>query len=333
MTERMTWIRDALRRARPCLLGAGWVLLALVLPGTLAAQTADVSITKLGPSQLDGDGPRVITYLVVTTNNGPSTATNLVVRDTLPPTSQFRFVSASRGASRTARRLSWPATTLASGQSIVDTVIIEARAGVGSVVTNVAVASADEADPVPSNNQSQVQTLIVDANVIAVSVTPDGADTTSRLPSNGTGYAYVFTVSNTGDRRVDVELAGWLENAVCLFTGSGGGVVRRNRILRNADLLCLECRAVQPPRDEAEAARPDVIFEQWDNETYEGWSVTGDAFGAGPLRKSEFPDYQGDVGGTSQRVANSHATAPGENVGQKDGLHKGVSPRDDHRQQ
>ncbi len=127
-----------------------------------------------------------------------------------------------------------------------------------------------------------------------------------------------FTVKNGGDREVEVELAGWLENAVCLFTGSRGAIVRRNRILRTADLLCLECHAVQPSIEETETARPDVIFEQWEGEAYDGWSVTGNAFGAGPLRKSDFPGYQGDVGGTSERVTNSHATAPGDDVGQKD---------------
>ena len=60
------------------------------------------------------------------------------------------------------------------------------------------------------------------------------------------------------------------------------------------------------------------MFENWDRETYEGWSATGNAFGSGPTLKSKMPDYQGDVGGPGKRVANSHATAPGGDVGEKD---------------
>ena len=44
----------------------------------------------------------------------------------------------------------------------------------------------------------------------------------------------------------------------------------------------------------------------------------GDAFGKGPILKSDIPEYQGDVGTPGPRVVNSHATAPGRDVGEKD---------------
>ena len=34
-------------------------------------------------------------------------------------------------------------------------------------------------------------------------------------------------------------------------------------------------------------------------------------FGTGPIKRSAMPDYQGDIGGDTERVVNSHATAPG----------------------
>jgi non-lysosomal glucosylceramidase len=127
-----------------------------------------------------------------------------------------------------------------------------------------------------------------------------------------------FTVKNTSGTAVEVELAGWLENAVCLRTAQAGLGIRHNQIVRTAESLKLECSATEPPRAERDAARPDVVFENWDRETYEGWSVTGNAFGSGPVLKSKIPDYQGDVGGPGKRVANSHATAPGGDVAEKD---------------
>lgn len=202
--------------------------LALMAPAALGAQTADVSVTKTGPSQVDAGGSGTITYIIVTTNNGPATATNVVLSDTLPPTSDFRFVSATRSASRSARRLTWPAVTLASGASIVDTVVITASAAVGTVLPNVAVVSANETDPTPANNVSQVQTLIVDATQIAVSVTPDGTDTIPRLPSNGTAYAYAFTVANTGTVATSFDLLAGVSGGTFLTVDSitGTGVTR-----------------------------------------------------------------------------------------------------------
>ena len=38
-----------------------------------------------------------------------------------------------------------------------------------------------------------------------------------------------FTVENTGSVRADVELAGWLENAVCLHTAVPGEGLHVNR--------------------------------------------------------------------------------------------------------
>ena len=139
-----------------------------------------------------------------------------------------------------------------------------------------------------------------------------------------------YTLKNQGGAAVDVELAGWLENAVCRFTAQDGIGVRHNRIVRAKDSLRLECSAAEPPRDQRRAQRPDIIFENWDRETYEPWIVTGTAFGTGPILKTKVPAYQGDLGGPGQRVANSHATAPGKDVGEKDNQLGTLTSREFH---
>ena len=56
-----------------------------------------------------------------------------------------------------------------------------------------------------------------------------------------------FTVKNTSGVAVEVELAGWLENAVCLHTAQAGVGNRHNKIVRTADTLRLACSATEPP--------------------------------------------------------------------------------------
>jgi uncharacterized protein (DUF608 family) len=127
-----------------------------------------------------------------------------------------------------------------------------------------------------------------------------------------------FTVKNTGAEKVEAEVAGWLENAVCLHSGHPGAGVRRNRLVPAEEWFFLESKADQPPKEKPTERRPDILFDDFEKETYEGWTVTGTAFGAGPVEKSKIPQYQGDVGGKGRRVVNSHASAPGKDVGEKD---------------
>jgi non-lysosomal glucosylceramidase len=127
-----------------------------------------------------------------------------------------------------------------------------------------------------------------------------------------------FTVRNHGPERVEAELAGWLENAVCLHSGQSRSVLRRNRVVRRGSLTFLECSAEVPPADATQPKRPDILFDDFEREAYETWKAEGTAFGHGPVAKGRVPDYQGDLGLHGQRGVNSHASAPGGDVGAKD---------------
>lgn len=124
-----------------------------------------------------------------------------------------------------------------------------------------------------------------------------------------------FTLRNISAAPVEATLSGELENGVCLHHRDQNGILR-NRIVRERGLTALvysaEKAATQPPQ------RPDIVFEDWNQETYAGWKVEGTAFGGGPIKKSEMPSYQGDVGGDTTRVVNSHATASGDSIAAKD---------------
>lgn len=126
-----------------------------------------------------------------------------------------------------------------------------------------------------------------------------------------------FTVHNDSSAAAQVDLVGWLENAVCLHSRQNRDGLHRNRLVRQADLLFLEGSA-EPLPEPAAPARPDIIFDQFERNTYSPWTTTGTAFGNGPIDASRMPEYQGNVGGQGQRVVNSHASAPGGDVGTRD---------------
>ena len=117
-----------------------------------------------------------------------------------------------------------------------------------------------------------------------------------------------FTVSNVSGEVVEASLLGWLQNATCLFHLEQAEV-RRNRVRHESGVTLLEMSADAPPTPSKSDA-PDLVFEDWNKTTYDGWRVEGTAFGSGPILKKDMPAYQGDVGGDTERVVNSHATAP-----------------------
>ena len=128
-----------------------------------------------------------------------------------------------------------------------------------------------------------------------------------------------FTLKNTGAEKIDAEIAGWIENAVCLHTAQPGEIARRNRVVSGEGFTLLECSAKSAAVGaNATPARPDVLFEDFEKETYAGWTVSGTAFGSGPVERTKIPKYQGDVGGEGKRVVNSHASAPVNGLGTKD---------------
>lgn len=126
-----------------------------------------------------------------------------------------------------------------------------------------------------------------------------------------------FTLENVGTTRIEAELAGWLENAVGLHRRKEASGLLRNRLVREPGLLALECSAADLP-DAPAGGRPDIVFDDFEREGHGDWTPTGTAFGNGPVEAARMPDYQGEVGAHGRRLINSHASAPGGDIGGKD---------------
>ncbi len=139
------------------------------------------------------------TYTLTVRNNGPQAATGLItVVDTLP--AGLSYTSAA-GSGWTCSNSGQVVTCTANGPvlnkaQLPDITLVAAITNsVATSVTNVAtVTNSGGNDTNLANNIASVTSPVA---VRRVATTPDGA-AVSQLPSNGTQYSVVFTVTNTG---------------------------------------------------------------------------------------------------------------------------------------
>jgi uncharacterized protein (DUF608 family) len=103
-----------------------------------------------------------------------------------------------------------------------------------------------------------------------------------------------FRLRNTGKEKVEAELAGWLENAVGLYSAADFQGVRRNRTARDGGVTLLECRAEAAKADDTE--KPPTVFADFEGADYGDWKVEGEAFGKGPAT-GPFDVQGGRLGG------------------------------------
>ncbi|AMV37336.1 GH116 family glycosyl-hydrolase [Planctomyces sp. SH-PL62] len=90
-----------------------------------------------------------------------------------------------------------------------------------------------------------------------------------------------YTIRNTSDAAVEIELGGWLQNAVCHVTGEAGEGTLVNEAVREPGLLAVACRAEPAPKT-SKPSRPPIPIADFEGEDYGGWIAEGEAFGDRP---------------------------------------------------
>ncbi|MGW3471885.1 GH116 family glycosyl hydrolase [Saccharopolyspora sp. NPDC000995] len=125
-----------------------------------------------------------------------------------------------------------------------------------------------------------------------------------------------YTAANSGPATVDVEIAGFMANPVCLTSRHTRPLRLRSQEFALEGATGVQFTAVEGAADNP--ARPDLVLEDWEKPDYSGWSTTGDAFGAGPVRTLDRPGYQGEAGAFGMRMVDSHASAPGNDAAARD---------------
>ncbi len=136
----------------------------------------------------------------------------------------------------------------------------------------------------------------------------------SSLPAT----VFHFTVTNRSAETATVNLAGWLQNAASFYSAKSGSGQRVNSVTpgKNATLVAMRFDTNATKKSEA---RPDILVEDFEK-GYGAWKIEGEAFGKQPLNRAVIPPYQGALGGQGGSVVNSHASAPGQSMEEKDAV-------------
>ncbi|HRF49735.1 MAG TPA: isopeptide-forming domain-containing fimbrial protein [Anaerolineales bacterium] len=186
--------------------------------------TKDDGVASATPGQ-------TLVYSLVVTNVGTTTATGVVLTDTVP--ANTTFVSASDGGAESAGTVTWPAVSLAgNGATFTRTLTVQVddplAAGV-TTIDNTALVGDDGAsgpDADPSDNDA-TDSDVVNASPDVSIVKDDGLT----VIGSGQTYTYTLTIANVGDVDVTGVLITDTLPAEVVFVaasnsgGESGGVV------------------------------------------------------------------------------------------------------------
>ena len=206
---KMTHLLCALVKAKSAASAAFAICAALLLlaPAASFAQSADLQVTKSGPSSAFGGG--TFTYTLVMDNNGPDSSDGATFIDTLPSgvsNVAMSCVSASAGAQ-------CPTNLSVSNTSVSGSLALFPNQGKVTIqitgnfpatgptsLTNTATITvpAGVSDPKPASNTSAVSTSMSYVTDLSVTKTQSSATYTSGVP-----VTYTVTIANAGPAAAD----------------------------------------------------------------------------------------------------------------------------------
>ena len=179
-------------------------------------------------------------YVVTATNNGPITATNVVLSDTLPPGVSFVSATTDQGVVPTQASGIVAVTfgILGVGESANLTIVVDPTASPGAILSDSATVAGQQADPNTTNNA-----YTLDVTVQGVSDLGVVAAAQPGTALVGQPLTYTITVSNQGpDDEPDAVLSGALPPGMTVdsLTSSQGDAPSLNGSILTADLGALE---------------------------------------------------------------------------------------------
>jgi uncharacterized repeat protein (TIGR01451 family) len=194
-------------------------------PCFFQSPTADLSVAQTAPP---GAGVlQAITYNILVSNAGPSSATNATLTDTLPAGVTFVSASAGQGGcTQSAGVVTCNLGSVPSGASVTATVAVTGGL-LPATLSNTATVKASEADPNLANNTSAATTALGLLPVVApvTSPTPPAPTPTPSTSVLGSTFSQGRALPVTGPR-FPLGLLGLL--GACLI-GVGVVIVRKTR--------------------------------------------------------------------------------------------------------
>jgi len=159
---------------------------------TSVARQADLSLHKAASPDPATAGAN-LAYTLLTTNQGPSDAPGVTLTDILPDGVAFLSATPSDACSESGGTVTCDLGAIASGESILATVIVAVGSGAGGVLSNSAAVVSTADDPRPENDTITVDTpvaTLADLSLLKADA-PDPVTAGQRL-------TYTLLVSNHG---------------------------------------------------------------------------------------------------------------------------------------
>ena len=196
---------------------------------TCPTLTTDFSITKTGPSTVVRGS--TVTYTIVATNNGPSTATNVVVTDAF--SSEYTYLSASGATCAVSGNvLTCTIGTMTSSQSVTITAIFTAKTSSGTcstaTVTNTATITSDTADSNTANNTSSAVTTQLTCATAEISVYKTDNRSTANVLDR-LRYSIIIT-NNSSTVANNLLVTDSVPYGLTILTVSDGGTVNGQQV-------------------------------------------------------------------------------------------------------
>ncbi|TAF04456.1 MAG: DUF4347 domain-containing protein, partial [Oscillatoriales cyanobacterium] len=160
---------------------------------TTITAIADLATTKTGTNSAASGS--TVSYTITTKNNGPNTADNITITDSIIPGLTGVVVSDNGTYNSTTGIVTFPLATLTNQASTTRTISFIAPTGVS--VSNTASSSSSALDLTPSNNAATVTTALTPSADVVTTKT----GTNSAAP--GATVSYTITTQNNGPSTAD----------------------------------------------------------------------------------------------------------------------------------
>ncbi|PZR09767.1 MAG: hypothetical protein DI539_21670, partial [Flavobacterium psychrophilum] len=189
---------------------------------TSTTPTVNLVITNTDNQEIYTAGSNSV-YTVTLTNNGPYTASNVVVTNPIPAGITAFSWTGSNGSSGTNTALNNTIPSLAAGQTVTYTITLGVPAGFTGNLSSTASVTTTSTDPVPADNSA----TDIDNDVLSADIVVNKTLNQGSVYTAGANLIYTITVNNQGPTvastiTVDDAIPAGLDAAASVWTGSNG---------------------------------------------------------------------------------------------------------------